>query len=388
MAEAKRFTPLTYEEAGVNLSMGDYFSEVMTDASRQTWKNRTGVFGEVESIDKTFTSARAVPAGFLKHHDLDMLMFDQPADGVGTKIEIAERLSDHSTTAYDLIAMACDDPAAEGFEPIFASNVIDVKKLKDEPATYQAIGEIALGFVGACADAGIVNIRGEVAELGNRVNGYGDFNYNWSAAVTSIVHRDRFLTGLKVEPGQSLVGCKGNGFRSNGVSLARAALAEGYGPEWHNKHVRKLGELSLGEQVQVPSKIYTRFMLELTGGFDINKIPRGNMSAFAHITGGGIPGKLGRALRPSGCGAVIYNPFEPLPIMSEVQKIANVSDEEIYQTLNMGSDLIGITSEPGKMIEVAKEFGITAQEVGVVTEEPGIRIKNMGTQQVEEYLTF
>jgi phosphoribosylformylglycinamidine cyclo-ligase len=129
-------------------------------------------------------------------------------------------------------------------------------------------------------------------------------------------------------------------------------------------------------------------MTELTGGYDIFKNPRALMSAFAHITGGGQPGKLGRTLEPSGFGAIIDKPLEPLPLMRVIQDIAQVPDREIYSTLNMGTGLIGITAEPDNFIKVASEFGIKAQEIGVVTEEPGIRIKNMGAQQEDKYLTF
>lgn len=388
MIKRSRAVPLTYERAGVNLPLGDYFSKAMADASRQTWGNRKGSFGEVEAVNESFTSARAIPLTPLIGHRLEDLMLDQPTDGIGTKVEISERLGDQSTSAFNLIAMGADDPAAEGYEPIFASNVIDVRKLRKGPATYRAIGELAAGLIEACDEAGIVMLRGEVAELGNRVNGYGRFNYNWSVAVTSLAHRERFLTGLRIEPGQALVGCREGGFRSNGVSLVRGALAERYGPKWHDSVVKKLGDMTLGEQVNHPSRIYTRLMVELTGGYDINRAPRGNMAAFAHITGGGQPSKLGRTLEPSGYGAIIDKPIVPLPLMQEVQRIAGVSDEEIYRALNMGTGLIGITDEPDKMIEVAAEFGIEAQEIGEVTKKPGIRIRNQGAVKEQEWLTF
>jgi hypothetical protein len=37
---------------------------------------------------------------------------------------------------------------------------------------------------------------------------------------------------------------------------------------------------------------------------------------------------------------------------------------------------------------LSKCHGIAAQVIGSVTEEPGIRIKNMGNEQQEEWLTF
>lgn len=380
--------PLTYERAGVNLSLGDYFSEVMAEASRQTWGNRKGTFGEVETTGESFTSARGIPLAPLIGHDLKELLLDQPTDGIGTKIYIAERLRRHTTSGHNLIAMGADDPASEGYEPIFASNDINLRKLRENPATYRAIGELAAGLVEACNKARIVMLRGETAELGTRVNGYGAFNYNWSTAVTSLGLRERLLTGLKVKPGQTVVGFAENGIRSNGASLVRVALAERYGAKWHDVVVKKLGKTSLGEQVNCPSIIYTRLMVEITGGYDFRKMPRADVAAFAHITGGGQPGKLGRTLESSGFGAKIDKPLPPVPIMLEVQRIARISDEEIYVALNMGTGLMGVTDEPDKMIKIAEEFGIKAQRIGVITRQPSIRIKNQGAVKEQQWLTF
>ena len=39
-------------------------------------------------------------------------------------------------------------------------------------------------------------VNGEVAELGDRVKGYGPFNYNWGAAVVWFVNKNKLLTAL------------------------------------------------------------------------------------------------------------------------------------------------------------------------------------------------
>jgi len=50
-------------------------------------------------------------------------------DGVGTKVEIAERIALHNTIAFDLLAMVCDDAVVRGGEPVLVGTVLDVNTL-------------------------------------------------------------------------------------------------------------------------------------------------------------------------------------------------------------------------------------------------------------------
>jgi phosphoribosylformylglycinamidine cyclo-ligase len=191
-----------------------------------------------------------------------------------------------------------------------------------------------------------------------------------------------------MQPGDTLVGLAEHGFRSNGITDVRKALSEHYGPEWHNVMVRELGSLSLGKLVQRPSIIFSKFVSELTGGYDIDKDPKAKISGVAHITGGGQPSKLGRMLEPSGLGVVIDNPIEPPAIMLEVQKLRGFSDERAYGKWHMGPGMVIVSSEPEKVLAEAKEYSIDAQSIGHITDEPGIRIKNRGVEQQKEWLAF
>lgn len=241
----------------------------------------------------------------------------------------------------------------------------------------------------AAKAANVVVVNGEVAELGNRIGGYeGAFNYNWGAAVLWIAHKDRILTGHQIEPGNTLVGFAEHGFRSNGITDVRKAMATEYGPEWHNVVVPHLGDLSLGRIVQKPSIIYSGLVSDICGGFDMDKKAKGQVTGVAHITGGGQPSKLGRMLEPSGLGVDIDDPISPPEIMLEVQRIRGFSDEQAYGKWHMGPGMILATKTPDEVIEVAKEHGVHAQRIGRVTDEPGIRIKNMGAIRDIEILEY
>lgn len=367
----------------VNIELGDDVSKMLYEASKQTHGNRPGLLVE---FHESFSGLRAIPASMLK--DPDNMYLNLAFDGVGTKVEVSERLDDHSVVAHDLFAMVCDDAVVRGAEPVAIGSILDVRQLDDNEHTRTAVRQLAQGYVEAAKSAGVVVVNGEVAELGDRVGGYGEFNYNWGATVLWLAHKDRILTGHQIKPGNTLVGLAEHGFRSNGITDVRKAMLERYGSEWQNVVVSELGRVSLGRLVQQPSIIYSRFISDLTGGYDIDKEPKATVTGVAHITGGGQPSKLGRMLEPSGLGVTIDNPIDPPKIMTEVQAIRGFSDEKAYGKWHMGVGMVVATAEPEKVLAEAQNQGFDAQAIGQVTDEPGIRIKNRGVAQDSEWLSF
>ena len=367
----------------VNIELGDDVSRMLYEASKLTHDNRPGLLVE---FHESFSGLRAIPAAMLK--DVGNMYLNLAFDGVGTKVEVSERLDDHSVVAYDLFAMVCDDAVVRGAEPVAIGSILDVRQLDDNEHTRAAVRQLAQGYVEAAKAAGVVVVNGEVAELGDRVGGYGVFNYNWGATVLWFAHKDRILTGHQIQPGDTLVGLAEHGFRSNGITDVRKAMLEHYGPEWQDVVVKELGEISLGKLVQKPSIIYSRFVSELTGGYDIEKEPKATVTGVAHITGGGQPSKLGRMLEPSGLGVTIDNPIDPPRIMTEVQKLREFPDKKAYSKWHMGAGMVITTPEPDAVLAEAEEHGLVAKSIGRVTEEPGIRIKNRGAVGNEEWLIF
>ena len=146
-----------------------------------------------------------------------------------------------------------------------------------------------------------------------------------------------------------------------------------HGAEWHRESYegKSLAALALH-----PSTIYSAAVVAMLGGFAGE--PGAEVHGVSHITGGGIPGKLGRTLRPTGLGAMLDDPFEPAEIMSYCQDIGDVSDAEAYRSWNMGQGMIIVTPCPQAVMKVAKEHGIESKVIGEVTKGPAIRIRNKG----------
>jgi phosphoribosylformylglycinamidine cyclo-ligase len=213
--------------------------------------------------------------------------------------------------------------------------------------------------------------------------GSGPFNYNWGAGVVWFAKKERLFTGKEIETGDYLVGLQETGFRSNGLSLVRKILKENYGEEWHTKTYdgKSMGELALK-----PSKIYTRAVVEMFGGFQDE--PKAKIHGVAHITGGGIPGKLGRILKPSGYGATISSPFAPSDFMLHCQKLGKVPDDEAYKTWNMGQGMIIITPDPNKVMEISNSYNIKSKVIGKIESNLGIRILSAGVYSNNKYLNF
>ncbi|HLC81061.1 MAG TPA: AIR synthase related protein, partial [Candidatus Nanoarchaeia archaeon] len=236
-------------------------SKILYEAAKLTWKNRAGRLGEVVELFDDFSGLRAINVGGLPEDACMNIGFD----GVGTKIELAERIAKHDTVAYDLLAMVCDDAVVRGAEPVIVGSILDIKSLGDGDKSYlDFVNQLAVGYTNAAREANVVIVNGEVAELGARVNGYGPFNYNWGAGVVWFARKSRMLTGYNIKDGDALVGLREKGFRSNGLSLVRKIMKDAHGEEWHNQTYEGA---NLAELVLHPSRIYCQAVVEMNGGF-------------------------------------------------------------------------------------------------------------------------
>ena len=333
---------VTYSESGVNTVLGDDASSILYSAAKETWKNRKAKLGEIITPFDDFSGIRAINISSLPKDTFMSVSFD----GVGTKIEIAERSNKHDTIAFDLFAMVCDDAVVRGGEPVLVGSTLEINKINID-----VIKQLAKGYVNAAKEAGVAVINGEIAEVGSRVSGFGNYNYNWSAAVIWFAKKSNMFTGKELKVGDTLISFKEDGFRSNGFSLVRKIM----GDKWDKRTL---------SQALTPSRIYSKAVVEMFG----------KLNGVAHITGGGIPGKLGRTLKPSGLGAELDNLFEPCTLMQECIKLADLDLREAYKTWNMGNGMIVATTNPDEILSIARRHNIEAKICGEVVKQKGIKL--------------
>ena len=328
------------KKSGMNIDLGDRCSKNAYSWSKKTFQNRQNKAG-MPCLD--------IDGAFSNMLDFRGTKIGISSDGIGTKIELAERTGIYNTLGYDLVAMTVDDLITSGFEPTNISNIIDADFLD-----YEIIDQLMSGLHDASNEAGIAISGGEIAELGPRICGYGDrMHFNWCATAIGVLHEklERPIDGTDVQAGDIILSLKSRGFRSNGFSLLRRTLTGQFGAQWHT--VQYDDSTTWGEVVLTPSRIFSPAICRaLDAGCRIKGI--------THITGGGIKDNLERVLKVNGVGAVLDSLYEPLEVMQNVLKLGNISLETAYTYWNMGNGMLVIVdaSEADKVLHtIINKFG-------------------------------
>lgn len=329
----------TYEESGVNIDLGDASSEIAYGAAKETFAGRKGMIGVPSALE----------GGFSGTLDMGDFLLVQNDDGVGSKMMVATSMGRYDTVGRDLIAMVVDDAICLGAEVISVSNTIDIEKVDKE-----VIGAMMTGLKAACLEQKVVVPGGEIAELPGQVKGV-----IWNATAVGVVEKSKFIDGSKVREGDSILGIRSAGFRSNGFSLVRHILEKAYGADWVHKDYGN-GK-TWGEMVLTPSIIYHRGLLRILGGF---KEPRAiDVHGIAHVTGGGLYANTERVVK-NGLMAIFDNLWEPHEMMRKLMEIGSVSTEEAYRTWNMGTGMV-LVVDPG-------------DEAAIVAALPEFKIQRIG----------
>ena len=270
------------------------------------------------------------------------------ADGVGTKLLVAERLGRHRSVGIDLVAMSVNDIIVSGAEPLFFLDYFATGKL--EPDVAVAVVE---GIAEGCRLSGCALLGGETAEMPGM---YAPGHYDLAGFAVGVVERERLLTGADISEGDLLVGIPSSGLHSNGFSLVRRLVDD---LDWSQEH--GLGA-PLGEVLMTPTRIYVRDVL------DNLSIIKG----LVHVTGGGFYENIPRVM-PEGLGAnVKLGSWETPAIFSLLERIGGLSQRDLFTTFNMGIGMIVVLGKSDAESFTKRVEG--AVVIGSVTNRPGVEI--------------
>jgi phosphoribosylformylglycinamidine cyclo-ligase len=234
-------------------------------------------------------------------------------DGVGTKLLVAEALSDYSTVGVDCIAMNANDLVAAGVRPVAFVDYLAV----DEPDERFA-EQIGEGLAEGAERADIELVGGETAVMPEVVTGL-----DLAGTCAGLAAKDALFPG-SAGAGDVLVGVPSSGIHSNGLTLARTAVTR----EGEYTDPCPFGDYdTLGEALLEPTRIYTDLL---------DPMREHGVHAAAHVTGGGWT----NLDRLGDFRYVIDDPFDPQPVFDYVQRTGNVSDEEMHRTFNMGTGFV------------------------------------------------
>jgi phosphoribosylformylglycinamidine cyclo-ligase len=330
--------PITYADAGVDITSGDRAKQRIKMLARKTFNKH--VLSEIGGFGGLFA--------------LDLEKFPQPvlvssADGVGTKLKVAFELGIHHTIGADLVNHCVNDIAVQGATPLFFLDYLATGKLGERDSA--TVETVVRGLSEACRANGCALIGGETAQMPGF---YADGEYDLAGTIVGCVNRPDIITGEGIEIGDCLIGLPSNGLHTNGYSLARKLLFEvaRYGPD---QYVNELKDKT-GAALMRTHRSYLSVIKKLTAGGPENRLVRG----MAHITGGGITENLPRIL-PRGTGAIVdLASWTVPPLFEHLQQLGDVAEDEMLRTFNMGIGLIAVV--PAEQVKKAKAILNRANE--------------------------
>jgi phosphoribosylformylglycinamidine cyclo-ligase len=339
-----------YAEAGVDIHAGDRAVELMKEWIEKA--RRPEMVGGIGGFAGLFD------ASFLKAYQRPLLATS--ADGVGTKVAIAQAMDKHDTIGFDLVGMLVDDLVVCGAEPLFLTDYIATGKVVPE-----RIAAIVKGIAEACVEAGCALVGGETAEHPGLLSPQ---EYDVAGSTTGVVEASALLGAERVAPGDVVIAMAASGLHSNGYSLVRHVLLPAYSLD---QRVDELGR-TLGEELLVPTKIYAKACLALARGTQTH--------AMSHVTGGGLAANLERVLPDSVSVRIDRASWTPAPIFDLVRRTGDVAQADLEMTLNCGVGMVALTApdDVDAALALLAEHGVDGWVAGEVDATPGGRVELVG----------
>jgi phosphoribosylformylglycinamidine cyclo-ligase len=331
---------MTYLASGVDTDQEETALKRLVSRIRPTWPTHHGI-GTVQLPIGYFANVIDLGGG---------IGLAISADGVGTKVLIAQMLGKYDTMGIDCVAMNVNDLLCVGATPI---SMVDYLALQHPDP--DMVDSLAKGLAAGAQLANISIAGGEMAQLRDIIKGYKEgLGFDLAGMAIGTVALDRIIIGQHIEEGDVIIGIESGGIHSNGFSLARRILFE--------EHTYPVDatfpnlEHPLGEELIKPTHIYVREVLEILN----QGIP---VKALIHITSDGL---LNLTRVESKVSYVIEQLPPPPPIFSLIQDLGHVADEEMFRVYNMGIGfcIIVAATETERVLSVVRAHQKTAHRIG------------------------
>ena len=206
-----------------------------------------------------------------------------------------------------------------GAEPLILLDYVAANQVELAEVT-----ELVEGAAEVCRTAGVALIGGETAELPGI---YNEGQLDFAGACVGIIERDALIDGSRVQEGDAIIGLASAGVHANGFTLVRRVLED---------------EDYDGDDLLAPTRLYLDEVRRL----------RARTHAFAHVTGGGIAGNLGRVV-PDGLRAELdWDAWDRPPVFHWLAR--HVAEEELRRVFNLGIGYCAVVSDPGDELVIGR----------------------------------
>ena len=325
---------LRYGSAGVNLDASDDAKSRIASLVAST--KTAGSVGEFGGFGGMFR----LPGGMRNP------VLVASADGVGTKIKIAIESGRHDSVGHDLVNHCVNDILVQGARPLYFLDYVAFGKL--EP---KVLEDIVAGVAKGCRENECALVGGETAEMPGL---YTPPDYDLAGFITGCVEEDRILSSKNVRSDDVLIAFESSGLHTNGYSLARKIVQERMSLSWSDRFPGM--DESAAEVLLTVHRSYYRALYPV-----IDRI-----HAMAHITGGGLPGNLNRALPASLDARIDSSTWEIPQVFSALGKAGKVPRDEMFRVFNMGVGMVAIASrnDADDIIGSARVAGVVGWVIG------------------------
>lgn len=292
---------ISYKAAGVDIEKADRFVAGIGPFVSAAGGQQTSAFGSLFDFKKI--------AGNYRHPVLV-----SSADGVGTKLKLAQQFNFHKEVGIDLVAMNVNDVICLGARPLFFLDYIACGKLKA-----QVLKKVVAGIYQGLEESRCRLLGGETAEMPGM---YKENEYDLAGFCLGVADKNQIIRGNKIKEKDKIIGIASSGLHSNGFSLVRKVLSQ--------------KELSQNRRALLePTRIYSRSIFSL-----FSKNYREAVKGIAHITGGAFYRKATKILPGNLALSVNKGSWPVQAIFQKVQKKGNLSDSEMYSVFNMGIGML------------------------------------------------
>ncbi|MGI8842140.1 MAG: phosphoribosylformylglycinamidine cyclo-ligase [Gemmatimonadaceae bacterium] len=333
--------PLDYRSSGVDIDAADDAKHRIRALVESTFtEGARGKFGG-------FGGMFRVPPGMRSP------ILVSSADGVGTKIKVAIEADRHDTIGHDLVNHCTNDILVQGAAPLFFLDYVAFGELVPE-----VVEAVVRGVAAGCLENGCALVGGETAEMPGV---YTPPDYDLAGFIVGAVEEDEVLGSERVQAGDVLVALPSSGLHTNGYSLARRIVTERLRLGVHDRFPET--EQSVADVLLAVHRSYLKALRPVLG----------QVHAMAHITGGGIPGNLDRAL-PSTLDARVDTSSWEIPAVFQVlERAGSVKREEMLRAFNMGVGMIVVASATAAdaVLAAAERAGMSGWVAGDVAAGSG-----------------
>lgn len=302
--------PLDYRSAGVDIDSAnaarDRIRALVESTFTEGSRGRFGGFGGMFRMPAGATAPVLVAS----------------ADGVGTKVKVAIEAGRNDTVGHDLVNHCANDILVQGALPLFFLDYVAFGELVPE-----VVEAVVRGVAEGCRENGCALLGGETAEMPGL---YTPPDYDLAGFIVGTVEEDRILGAERVRAGDVLVGLASSGLHTNGYSLARRIVSE---------------RMRLGPDDAFPDEDGTvaDVLLRVHRSYLAALRPvLARVHAMAHITGGGLPGNLNRALPPELDAVVDTSSWSVPNAFLALERAGQVPRDEMFRAFNMGVGMVVI----------------------------------------------